>query len=111
MGDYADDLVNGSMEQDWRPKNTKDWADMTREEQDSCIGVGFPTVDSSSKPKGKLIYTLQVVDSKGVVHWENDIEGARGTKNARDLWRIQYPEIRASFIGKGFMAKVKTRRG
>ena len=112
MGDFAEDLINGSMEQDWRPKNTKAWADMTREEQDSCIGLGFPTVNSSSKPKGKLIYTLQVVDSKGVVHWENDIEGARGTKHARDLWRIQYPEVRKSFISRsGFMAKVKTRRG
>jgi hypothetical protein len=112
MGDFAEDLINGSMEQDWRPKNTKAWADMTQEEQDSCIGLGFPTVDSSSKPKGKLIYTLQVVDSNGVVHWENDIEGARGTKHARDLWRVQYPEVRKSFIGRsGFMAKVKTRRG
>jgi hypothetical protein len=110
MGDFAEDLINGDPG-DWRPKKTKAWADMTREEQDSCIGLGFPTVDSKDKPKGKLIYTLQVVDSNKVVHWESDIEGARGTKHARDLWRTQYPEVRKTFIGKGFMAQVKTRRG
>lgn len=113
MGEHADDLINGSME-DWRPKKTKEWSEMTREEQDSCIGLGFPTVDSSSKAKakGKLIYTAQVVDSNMVVHWEGDIEDARGTKHARDLWRVKFPEIRKQFIGRvGFMVRVKTRRG
>lgn len=110
MGDFANDLIDGSMG-DWRPKKTKDWADMTREEQDSCIGLGFPTVTSESKkPTSKLIYTLEVVDKNMQVQWSEDIEGARGTKHARDLWRIQYPEVRKQFLGGEFQARVKTRR-
>lgn len=58
--------------------------------------------------KGKRIYTVEVVDEDLKVHWCGVIEGARGTKNARDLWRNQYPEIRKQFIGKGFMVRVKT---
>lgn len=50
MGDFAEDLVNGSLD-DFRPKKTKAWAEMTREEQDSCIGVGFPTVNSMISQK------------------------------------------------------------
>jgi len=110
MGDFADDLINGSQEE-WKPKKTKEWADMTREEQDSCIGLGFPTLDSNSKAKSKIIYTAQVVDANMIVHWERDIEGALGTKHARDLWRVKFPDVRNKFKGKpGFMIRVKTRR-
>jgi uncharacterized protein (DUF2225 family) len=52
-------------------------------------------------------YTVEVVDENMNVLWSGIVSNARGSKNARDLWRNQYPEIRERFIGTGCMVRVR----
>lgn len=63
--------------------------------------------ESITHRKRKREYTIEIVDEDLNVHWTGVITGARGGKHARDLWRIQYPEIREKFIGGGYMVRVR----
>lgn len=60
--------------------------------------------------KRKRAYTIEIIDKDLKIHWSGIIEEAKGTKHARDLWRLQYPEIRERFLNDSdgeFMVRVR----
>lgn len=64
---------------------------------------------NKSTNRGKKDWTVEVVDRSMNVHSSQIIEGARGSRHARYLWRIQFPEIRKQFLGKeGYMLRVRS---
>ena len=82
--------------------------DFNKANMDGSLEREFDTnTPYRQKGKRKRDYTIEVVDEQLNILWHGTIQGANGPKHARDLWRIQFPEVRQNFISKRCMVRVR----